>query len=182
MLCYMLLLDKDKNLVRDENGTLSKLREIMCEMKPTKRVEKLLDAYSNVQRLPNFVAFESVKIMKPCYSTSGVLITITAMPCNAGVCWLVIADLANCLETFPVVRDIPLIQLFVAENLVTCSSSIAVYSVHIKDRVLCSKKYERDLQSYDKSLMACNEGCFGVLKKYKKLADLKPQNKDPHAQ
>ena len=32
--------------------------------------------------------------------------------------------------------------------------------------------------------MACNEGCFGVLKKYKKFkpVDLKPQNKDPNVQ
>ena len=173
-------LRKTQNLVCDENGTLSKLREIMCVIKPTKILEKLLDAYSNVQRLPNFVAFVSVKILKPCYSTSGVLITITAMPCNAGVCWLVIADLANCLETFPVVRDIPLIQLFVAENLVTCSSSVAVNTN--KTEFFCSRKYERDPKSYDKSLMACNIGCFGVLKKYKKLVDLKPLNKDPHAQ
>ena len=130
---------KTQNLVCDENGTLSKLWEILCVIKPTKVLEKLLDAYSNVQRLPNFVAFVSVKILKPCYSTSGVLITITAMPCNAGVCWLVIADLAKCLETFPVVRDIPLKQLFVAENLVTCSSSIAVYIY--KTEFFCSKKY-----------------------------------------
>ena len=90
---------------------------------------------------------------------------------------MVIADLAKCLETFPVVRDIPLKQLFVAENLVTCSLFIFHSSVHIQDRVLLLKKNIRD-----KSLMACNEGCFGVLKKYKKLVDLKPQNKDPHAQ
>ena len=93
---------------------------------------------------------------------------------------MVIADLAKCLETFPVVRDIPLIQLFVAENLVTCSSSVAVNTN--KTVFFCSRKYERDPKSYDKSLMACNIGCFGVLKKYKKLVDLKPQNKDPHAQ
>ena len=32
--------------------------------------------------------------------------------------------------------------------------------------------------------MACNEGCFGVLKKYNKFkpVDLKPQNKDPSVQ
>ena len=95
---------------------------------------------------------------------------------------MVIADLANCLETFPVVRDIPLIRLFVAENLVTYSSSIAVYLY--KTKFFCSRKYESDLQSSDKSLMACNEGCFGVLKKYKKFkpVDLKPQNKDPSVQ
>ena len=47
-------LRKTQNLVCDENGTLSKLREIMCVIKPTKVVEKFkLDAYSNVQRLPN---------------------------------------------------------------------------------------------------------------------------------
>ena len=73
------------------------------------------------------------------------------------------------------VRDIPLIRLFVAENLVTCSSSIAVY-IYIT--------LDISLQSYDKSLMACNEGCFGVLKKYNKFkpVDLKPQNKDPSVQ
>ena len=77
------------------------------------------------------------------------------------------------------VRDIPLIQLFVAENLVTCSLFIFHSSVHIQDRVLLLKKNIRD-----KSLMACNEGCFGVLKKYKKFkpVDLKPQNKDPSVQ
>ena len=72
-------LTKTQNLVCDENGTLSKLWEILCVIKPTKVLEKLLDAYSNVQMLPNFVAFVRVKILKPSY-TSGTTFSSPSQP------------------------------------------------------------------------------------------------------